>query len=94
MKKLIILLAMVIGLVVSGCAFDDWARTDDSPMNKAQFKKDYDGFKGCKFWSIYGKGSNWGLSFIPLNIQPNLGGFQGDRLDQCMQEKGYRASER
>lgn len=87
--KTLLLLAMVIGLLVSGCAHTtDWARSDGTPIVKEQWKQDY---KDCSWWTSYGKGSNWVYHTFLIPMSPELA---EERHNKCMESKGYTRIEK
>lgn len=83
MKK-IVLMAMVIGLVVSGCAYKGWVRTDGKEVTYSNWIGDH---QDCYFHT-----ANFGLRCVPV-FGDIYSRQKQQAYEKCMEEKGYHKKE-
>jgi hypothetical protein len=79
MKTILVLLAMVLGLLVSGCATlayqEEWTRRDNKEVSRSDFLKDH---KQCE--ALAEMGGWWSGPYYQISAL---------RYESCMNQKGY-----
>lgn len=83
MKKLLLLTMVVIGILVIGCAYKGWVRTDGTEVTYSNFRK--------ANWECYSS-IKPGLQMIPIfGIFYNMAVQQEEKkqYEKCMEEKGF-----
>jgi len=95
MKQImLVLLAMVLGLLASGClnASQNWTRTDGNPIDEKQFKTAYYGFSGCESKARLAVSHRYfGVkAFLPPDYINKVKLLEQNLLEECMATKGYK----